>query len=149
MRGYDLNSIHFAFFCEHYRDIRSSIVSAMEYDFYRLSYTLHGLLKLTLSRTREIANSAQGAAGGVQYVSSFCVFTLLKETASYENIDAVNTATHASRYFQRPATEAMSNIIDFHNDLMVVLIFISVFIFVLLSVCLIRYGSTHVESFYL
>ena len=141
MRGYDLDSIHFTFFCEHYTNIRSRIVAAIEYDIYKFSYALHRMLKVNFSSTR--------IAAGVRTSALFCGFSLLKETAPYKNIDAVNTASHASRYFQRPATETMSNIIDFHNDLMVVLIFISVFIFVLLSVCLLKYGSTHVESFYL
>lgn len=55
----------------------------------------------------------------------------------------------ASRYFQQPATRNMSDIIDFHNDLMMVLIFISVFIAVLLSVCLYNYATVSLKDFYL
>jgi hypothetical protein len=74
---------------------------------------------------------------------------LLKERLPYDNVNYINTASYASRYFQRPATEMMSNIIDFHNDLMMVLIFISVFILVLLSVCLAKYATFSYKEFYL
>lgn len=73
---------------------------------------------------------------------------ILKERLPYD-INYINTAPYASRYFQKPATEMMSNIIDFHNDLMVVLIFISVFIFVLLGVCICKYSTFSYIDFYL
>lgn len=79
----------------------------------------------------------------------FALAFILKETAGYERIHAVNTAPYASRYFQRPATETMSNIIDFHNDIMVVLIFISIFIFVMLAVCLYNYATYSNVEFYI
>lgn len=59
------------------------------------------------------------------------------------------TARSGDRFFQRPATEAMSNIIDFHNDLMVVLIFITIFIFTVLSICLYNYATLSISEFYL
>ena len=74
---------------------------------------------------------------------------MLKNRPSYDRVSDINTAHYADRYFQRPATEAMSNIIDFHNDLMVVLIFISVFIVVILSVCLYNYATLSVHEFYM
>lgn len=68
---------------------------------------------------------------------------------NYDRVEAVNMPQYAGRYFQRPATEIMSNIIDFHNDLMMVLIFISIFIFVMLSVCLYKYATLSYEEFYM
>lgn len=56
---------------------------------------------------------------------------------------------HNPRFFQAPATHNMLDIIDFHNDLFGVLIFIITFISVLFSVCLLRYSTFSVESFYL
>jgi len=67
----------------------------------------------------------------------------------YDGPSAVNTAEYGGRYFQKPATEMMSNIIDFHNDIMVVLIFISVFIAVLLTTCLCLYATVDTREFYL
>lgn len=43
----------------------------------------------------------------------------------------------------------MSNIIDFHNDLMVVLIFFIIFIAVMLSVCLYNYATYSITEFYI
>jgi len=74
---------------------------------------------------------------------------VLKERAGYEGVRDVNAAHYASRYFQRPATEVMSNIIDFHNDLMMVLIFISIFIVTILTVCLYKYATVFPGGFYL
>jgi len=71
------------------------------------------------------------------------------DVENYEGPSKVSTAEYGSRYFQEPATEMMSNIIDFHNDIMVVLIFISVFIIVLLSTCLFLYATTDTREFYL
>ncbi len=42
--------------------------------------------------------------------------------------------------FQFPATDKMLNIIEFHNDLIIVLGFIFTFVFILLSVCLYKYA---------
>jgi cytochrome c oxidase subunit 2 len=67
----------------------------------------------------------------------------------YDRVTSVNASHYADRFFQRPATEVMSNIIDFHNDLMVVLIFISVFIVVILTICLYNYATYSVHDFYL
>jgi len=92
-------------------------------------------------------------AGFGNFFASFILPTVLsvimKNRPSYDRVSDINTAHYADRYFQRPATEAMSNIIDFHNDLMVVLIFISVFIVVILSVCLYNYATYSVHEFYL
>jgi len=55
---------------------------------------------------------------------------------------------HNPRFFQAPATHNMMNIIDFHNDLFGVLIFIITFISILFSVCLLRYATLNIESFY-
>jgi hypothetical protein len=52
------------------------------------------------------------------------------------------------RFFQAPATHNMMNIIDFHNDLFGVLIFIVVFISVLFFTCLYNYATLDIESFY-
>jgi hypothetical protein len=84
------------------------------------------------------------------YINTLSIWAayIFKERAPYV-IDEVNAPRYAARYFQRPATEMMSNIIDFHNDLMVVLIFISIFIFVLLSACLYHYSTVSLKSFYL
>jgi len=84
------------------------------------------------------------------YTPLFIFFLcIMKDRAPYDDITRVNTAHYADRYFQRPATETMSNIIDFHNDLMVVLIFISIFIFVMLSICLYNYATMSVAEFYI
>jgi hypothetical protein len=55
---------------------------------------------------------------------------------------------HNPRFFQAPATHNMLDIIDFHNDLFGVLIFIMTFITVLFSVCLYNYATLDIESFY-
>jgi hypothetical protein len=55
---------------------------------------------------------------------------------------------HNPRFFQAPATHNMMDIIDFHNDLIGVLLFIITFITVLFSVCLLRYATLNIESFY-
>jgi len=73
---------------------------------------------------------------------------VLKGVSDHERITSINGPEYAGRFFQRPATEVMSNIIDFHNDLMMVVVFISIFIFVLLSVCLYNYATVNYAEFY-
>ena len=109
------------------------------------------------ARSEENLAEAQLIMGGRGATTSSWLYTnflflyvayLFKEQVPY-NIDEVNGPRYAARYFQRPATEMMSNIIDFHNDLMVVLIFISIFIFVLLTACLYNYSTVSLRSFYI
>jgi len=72
----------------------------------------------------------------------------LSEPTFDHNTEIINAADYASRYFQRPATFNMSNIIDFHNDLMAVLIFISIFLYVLFVSCICHYATFDIEEFY-
>lgn len=55
---------------------------------------------------------------------------------------------HNPRFFQAPSTHNMLDIIDFHNDLFGVLLFIMTFISVMFITCLYNYATLDIESFY-
>jgi hypothetical protein len=144
--GHDLDTIHLDLFSKYYTDFFSSLLTSLNNDF--ISFL--GYLKLFYILIFNFSTSLKNkvTAFTKNYIAVFS-FVFLKERADYDSIRDVNTAHYADRYFQRPATEVMSNIIDFHNDLMVVLIFISVFIAVLLSVCLYNFATFSHAEFYL
>jgi len=51
-------------------------------------------------------------------------------------------------FFPTPNTDQMSDIIDFHNDLMMVLIFVLTFVVFLTAACLALYSTTSITKFY-
>jgi cytochrome c oxidase subunit 2 len=147
-----MDFIHYRFFSRNYSNLKKKLLNAAAYD-------LHDIFFLMQRYTRIFKNShynfSQRFAGNYRLVSIkssivlIAVAPLLKERADYNNVNDVNAAHYASRYFQKPATEVMSNIIDFHNDLMVVLIFISIFITVILAICLYNYATMSMGDFYI
>ena len=152
----DIDFIHKEFFFVHYSNFGEKVGRAFMHDlralvYYsaRLFWVLHNADRRAFRALTAAPVDAARAPAAWLYAHTFVAIALFwKERAPYE-IDHINAAPYASRYFQQPATEVMSNIIDFHNDLMVVLIFISIFIFVLLSACLYNYSTTSLNDFYL
>jgi hypothetical protein len=158
--GFNLDEIHLVYLKYNYKGFHYSVLEAIRYDFYWFSFTMHktGLVIMN-TLTSSFSKGSSAAAGFASRVSAavrslffsltpFIMSYILKERESYNRVTDINAAHYADRYFQRPATETMSNIIDFHNDLMVVLIFISIFIIVVLSVCLYNYATLSINEFY-
>jgi cytochrome c oxidase subunit 1 len=135
--GYNLDTIHWDLLAENYLHFKLGLKEAYEND----KKALFAFLEKIDNRLMESLKSAG------DFEMAFLPFLMIEEYPSYK-VTHINKAEYASRFFQTPATENMSNIIDFHNDLMVVLIFIAIFIAVLLSSCLFNYASTSIEKFY-
>ncbi len=139
-----INNFHYNAFCSNYSSLGAKVWAHVLFDVRQMFVYVRCARLINFSLSRNLTRT-----GKLILWFSGLGLVLLKETAPYSNITRINKADYASRYFQQPATETMSNIIDFHNDLMVVLIFISIFIFVLLAVCIMKFATVDYDDFYL
>jgi len=164
--GFDINNIHWELFKYNYSDLRGSFREAIRADILSISWLLSqvntdysgsrfipetDISELERFLHPELKNSVSGP---VYYgFLPFFISDIRGYNDSYFNRDydytvSLNTPSYAGKYFQTPATYNMSNIIDFHNDLMAILIFIAAFLFVLFLVCLIEYSTFDIKKFY-
>ncbi|MBS1584578.1 MAG: hypothetical protein JSS82_03455 [Bacteroidetes bacterium] len=150
--GYDLDLIHVLLLKENCCAVLSGVVNSLRHDVRAVFYVLsRGFFIIDNVIERSVAYCAELRREAIINITNTMLPAMVgffMERSDYENIYSVNKAPYASRYFQEPATEMMSRIIDFHNDLMVVLIFISVFIVVLLVTCLVNYSTASLKEFY-
>lgn len=100
-----------------------------------------GLLQKNLLTTAENYRGHYSIPNGYNISQKF----INSKASSFTNI--YGPVRPGSRVFQTPASEMMNSIIDFHNDFMMVLIFVFVFTLTFISAAFYNYSTFNVSEF--